>query len=129
MNATPQKIERPPREAWAGNVLLKNLKEFIAETVAERVTLQVREEIAKLGLSTEPNALAIRTARGLGLSELAAAAGIDPGTLSKIEAGLTRNPRRFVLARIADALGVDPGKYREAVARSYEQRARERRTA
>jgi transcriptional regulator with XRE-family HTH domain len=50
---------------------------------------------------------ALRTARGMGLVELAHAAGIDPGLLSRIERGQRNAPNLLMIRRIVKPLGVD----------------------
>lgn len=48
---------------------------------------------------------AVRLARGRSLRDVARAAGVDPGALSKIERGL-RRPTLSVLAKLAEVLGL-----------------------
>src|SRR5689334_1990166 len=57
------------------------------------------------GVPTGARVRALRTARGMSLSSLAAAAGIGKATLSELEAG-RRNPTLDTLYAIAGPLGV-----------------------
>jgi transcriptional regulator with XRE-family HTH domain len=50
--------------------------------------------------------LAARLARGLSQLDLAARAGVDPGTILSIERGATRRPQLATLRRLATVLGV-----------------------
>lgn len=50
----------------------------------------------------------LRTARGYSLTELGAAAHLEPNYISGIEGG-KRNPSVLVVLRISDALNVHPG--------------------
>jgi transcriptional regulator with XRE-family HTH domain len=54
----------------------------------------------------------MRTAReqaGLSRGQLAAAIGVDPSYIARIESGERAKPAADVLQRIADALGIDSG--------------------
>jgi transcriptional regulator with XRE-family HTH domain len=50
---------------------------------------------------------AFRTARGIGLVELARAAGIDPGLLSRIERGQRKPPNAVMIQHLLGPLGIE----------------------
>lgn len=51
-----------------------------------------------------------RERRGLSQNQLAIAAGVDPSTINKMEAGLIETPRKSTLKKIAFALNVAEGE-------------------
>lgn len=64
------------------------------------------KHVSPLTPSTDfgPRLRALRTARGLSIPELAAAAGLHPQTVQQLELGMSSEPRRPTLAALARAL-------------------------
>jgi transcriptional regulator with XRE-family HTH domain len=65
----------------------------------------VRDELAKAspGRSIRER----RIAQGITLGELSERSGVNIATLSKLETGKTKNPRKHVLERISSVIGLN----------------------
>lgn len=62
-----------------------------------------------------PRLRALRTARGMSIPELAAAAGLHPQTVQQLELGMSSEPRRPTLAALARALRLSDAQLADLV--------------